>query len=44
MLELIEAVSGLLIGPKTWDRIVGIFGAHLSSLVIVQEMFRQLVV
>ena len=24
MLKLIEAVSGRLIGPKTWDRIVGI--------------------
>ena len=24
MLELIEAMSGSLIGPKTWDRIVGI--------------------
>ena len=28
MLELIEAVSGRLIGPKTWDRNVKIFGAH----------------
>ena len=27
MLELIEAVSGHLIGPKTWDRNVEIFGA-----------------
>ena len=25
MLELIEAVSGRLIGPKNWDRIVGFF-------------------
>ena len=25
MFELIEAVSGRLIGPKSWDRIVGIF-------------------
>ena len=31
MVELIEAVRGRLIGPKTWDRIVGIFGAHLDS-------------
>ena len=31
MVELIEAVSGRLIGPKTWDRIVGILGAHLDS-------------
>ena len=27
MLELIEAVSDRLICPKTWDRIVEIFGA-----------------
>ena len=27
MLELIKAMSGRLIGPKTWDRIVRIFGA-----------------
>ena len=26
MFELIEAVSGCLIGPKTWDLIVRIFG------------------
>ena len=44
MLELIEAVSGRLIGPKTWDRIVKIFGAHLSSLVTVHRLFGQLVV
>ena len=25
MFELIEAVSGRLIGPKSWDRIVGYF-------------------
>ena len=25
MFELIETVSGCLIGPKTWDRIVRIF-------------------
>ena len=31
MLELIEAVSGRLIGLKTWDRIVEIFGAVLDS-------------
>ena len=28
---MIEAVRGRLIGPKTWDRIVGIFGAILDS-------------
>ena len=44
MLELIEAVSGRLIGPKTGDRIFGIFGAHLSSLVTVHKLFGQLVV
>ena len=44
MLELIEAVSGLLIGLKTWDRIVGIFVAHLSGLVTVHGLFGQLVV
>ena len=44
MLGLIEAVSGRLIGPKTWDRIVGIFGAHLTSLVTVPGLFGQLVV
>ena len=27
MFELIKAVSGRLIGPKTWDRNVRIFGA-----------------
>ena len=30
MLELIEAVSDRLIGPKTWDRIVEIFGARFG--------------
>ena len=44
MLELIEVVSGRLIGPKTWDLIVEIFGAHLSSLVTVHGLFEQLVV
>ena len=28
---MIEAVRGCLIGPKTWDRIVGIFGVILNS-------------
>ena len=31
MVELIEAVSGCLVGPKTWDQIVEIFGACLDS-------------
>ena len=32
MFELIEAVSGRLIGPKTWDRIVRIFFSHLFEI------------
>ena len=28
---MIEAVRGRLFSPKTWDRIVGIFGAILNS-------------
>ena len=31
MLELIEAVSGRLISPKTWDRNVKIFGARFGQ-------------
>ena len=31
MIEFIEALNGHLIGPKTWDRIVGIFGDGLDS-------------
>ena len=31
MLELVEAVRGRLIGPKTWDRIVWIYGTQLYS-------------
>ena len=27
MIELVEAVRGRLIGPKSWDQIVMIFGA-----------------
>ena len=30
MLELIEAVSGRLICPKSWNRIVVIFEAHCT--------------
>ena len=30
--ELIEVVSGRLIGPKTWDRIVRIFLSHLYAV------------
>ena len=32
MFELIEAVSGRLIGPKTWDRIVRIFLSPLYAV------------
>ena len=31
MLKLIEAVSGRLIGPKPWNRNVGIYETHLDS-------------
>ena len=31
MIELIEALNGRLIDPKTWDQIVGIFGDGLDS-------------
>ena len=29
--ELVEAVRGRLIGPKTWDRIVWIYGTKIYS-------------
>ena len=32
MLELVEAVRGRLIGPRTWDRIVWIYGTQIYSL------------
>ena len=31
MLELIEAVRGRLICPKTWDRIIWIYGTQIYS-------------
>ena len=31
MLELVEAVRGRLIGHKTWDRIVWIYGTQIYS-------------
>ena len=31
MLELVEAVRGRLISPKTWDRIVWIYGTQIYS-------------
>ena len=30
MFELIEAVRGRLIGPKTWDRIFWIYGTQIT--------------
>ena len=30
MFEWIEAVRGRLIGPKTWDRIVWIYGTQIT--------------
>ena len=30
-LSWFEALNGRLIGPKTWDQIVGIFGALMDS-------------
>ena len=31
MFELVKAVRGRLIGPKTWDRIVWIYGTQIYS-------------
>ena len=31
MFELVEAVRGRLIGPKTWDRIVWIYGTQIYN-------------
>ena len=31
MFELVEAVRGRLIGPKTWDRIVWIYGTQIYT-------------
>ena len=31
MFELVEVVRGRLIGPKTWDRIVWIYGTQIYS-------------
>ena len=32
MLEWVKAVRGRLIGPKTWDQIVWIYGTQIYSL------------
>ena len=39
MFELIEVVSGHLIGPKTWDRIDGIFLRRFGQSVTVHGLF-----
>ena len=39
MFELIEAVSGRLIGPKSWNRIVVIFEAQIMQSVTVHDWF-----
>ena len=39
MFELIEAVMGRLIGSKTWNRIVRIFGSSFRQSVIVHGLF-----
>ena len=44
MLELIEAVSGRLIGPKTWNRSLKNFWNPFGQSVTVYGLFRQLVV
>ena len=38
MFELNEVVRGRLIGPKTWDRIVGIFLRFFLLAVTVQKL------
>ena len=39
MFELIEAVSGHLIGPKAWNRIFVIFEAQIVQSVTVHDWF-----
>ena len=34
MLELVEVVRGRLIGPKTWDRIVLIYGTQFFTICV----------
>ena len=41
MFRLFEAVRGCLIGPKTWDRIVGIF-LRFSLVAVTAQKFRGL--
>ena len=44
MLELSEAVRGRLIGPKSWDRNVRIFGTQFVQSVTVHGLFGLLIV
>ena len=44
MFELIEAVRGRLIGPKSWDRNVRIFGTQFVQSVTVHGLFGLLIV
>ena len=37
MFRLVEALNGRLIGPKTWDRSVRIFGSRLGNLGTVTD-------
>ena len=39
MFELIEAVRGRLIGPKYWNRSVGIFGIFWSVQISFRDCF-----
>ena len=43
MIELNEAVSGRLIGPKTWDRSVEIFRNPFRQSVAMYGLFGDLV-
>ena len=39
MFRLVEALNGRLIGPKTWDRSVRIFGSRLGNLGTVMDYY-----
>ena len=39
MFRLVEALNGRLIGPKTWDRSVRIFGSHLGNLGTITDCY-----
>ena len=42
MIELIEALNGRLIGPKTWDRIVENFWSLFEQSVTMHGLFGHL--